>query len=297
VGRDWPSLAPRLAGLGLAAETVLTHAPGHATELAARAVADGHELVVVVGGDGTLCEAAAGLYRAGGGRLAMLPLGTGNDAARTLGVPLELEAAVGAALDGRRRAVDLIRVGDEVVVNAIGIGLTGDINRRAARLKKVRGIAAYLVTATISMVRFPTPVVRLETPDVVWQGPITLIAVHNGPTTGGGFRLTPGAEPDDGHLDVTLVPGLSVLGRPPRLLAAMAGRLGRMRGTVEVRAPWLELAFTDPLPAHLDGNQVLLEPPSARFEVLPGALTIQVAAEPCGTTSTAARSTTSGRGQ
>lgn len=274
LGREWPRLAARLGALGDPARVVYTEAPGHATELAAGAVAAGAERVVVAGGDGTLCEAAEGLHRAGRGSLGILPLGTGNDIARTFGLPLETAAAARVAADGHLRAVDLIRVGDRVVVNAIGVGLTGDINRRAAKVKWTRGIAAYLVTALVSLVRFEAPRVRLTTPQLEIEDEMTLLAVHNGPTTGGGFRLTPAAEPADGLLDAAFVAGIPLLGRVPRLLAAMRGTLGRLPGTTELQAPWLELEFEVPLPAHLDGNGVLLEPPRVRFEILPGALSL-----------------------
>jgi diacylglycerol kinase family enzyme len=103
-----------------------------------------------------------------------------------------------------------------------------------------------------------------------------ILAVHGGPTTGGGFALTPAAIPDDGLLDACLVEEVGPLGRLLRLAAAMQGKLGRKKGAHELQAPWLELHFAEPLPAHLDGNSVTLEPPNARFEVVPSALKVVV---------------------
>ncbi len=276
LGRQWPRTAARLAACGFPSEAVFTRAPGHATELAAAAAAEGVELVVVAGGDGTVCEAAEGIARGGGAALAILPLGTGNDAARTLGVPLELEAAARAALAGHTRAVDLIRVGDRLVLNAIGVGLTGDINDRAARIKWVRGIAVYLVTTVASLFSYRTQVVRLVADGRSYEGTMMILAVHGGPTTGGGFALTPSAVPDDGLLDVCLVPEVGVAGRLLRLVAAMRGTLGSKSGTVEFQSTSLRLHFSQPLPAHLDGNSVRLEPPLVRFEVVPRALRVVV---------------------
>jgi len=279
LGREWPQLEQKLAGWGLAAEAVLTEAPGHATQLAFAAATDGVERIVVAGGDGTLCEAVEGLHRAGHGELAILPLGTGNDGARTLGVPLDLEDAVHAAVNGRTRSVDLIRVGDRVVLNAIGVGLTGDINDRAASIKWVRGIAVYLVAAVWALFRYRMQEVRMVTDRQEYRGSMVILAVHGGPTTGGGFALTPAAVIDDGLLDACLVPEVGVAGRLARLIAAMKGTLGRKSGTLELQSPWLEFHFERPLPAHLDGNSVTLEPPMVRFEVLPGALKVVVPAE------------------
>jgi len=277
LGRQWESIDRRLTAIGLNGPRVATRAPGHAAELAARAVArDGIRTVVVAGGDGTLTEAVEGLVKAGTGRLAIVPLGTGNDAARTLGIPRTIEGAARVALDGTPRAVDVIRVGDRYVLNAIGIGLTADINRRAARIKYIRGIAVYLVTAIISMARFRTPPIRLITPNGEQSCTMTIIAIHNGPTTGGGFQLTPRAQPDDGRLDVCLVPGVGVLRRIPRLVAGMRGTLAAQEGTVELQAPWVELEHDEPLDVHLDGNQAVIEPPSTRFEIVRSAVEIMV---------------------
>jgi len=277
LGREWPRLERTLLDAGLEADTVFTERPWHAAELAEQAVQDGEELVAAAGGDGTVFETAMGLHRAGGGTLAILPLGTGNDAARTLGVPLRFEDAARVAMDGVVREVDLVRVGEYLVPNAIGIGLTADISERAARIKWIRGLVVYLVTAVVSMFRSSTPWVRITTQDgVFYDGAMIIIAVHNGPTSGGGFNLAPRAVPDDGLLDVTLVPGIGPLGRAPRLLAAMRGKLGEKKGTLEAQMPWLELEFQETLSMHVDGNQAKLEPPSARFEVLPNALKVRV---------------------
>jgi YegS/Rv2252/BmrU family lipid kinase len=279
VAREWSQRVSQVRSLGLDGEVVHTRAAGHATELASQAVAAG-ETVVAVGGDGTFCEVAEGMHRAGGGIVAFLPMGTGNDTARSLGIPVRFEQAVQVAAAGVPRAIDLIQVGERVVVNAIGVGLTGDINRRAARVKVVRGIAAYLATALVSLVRYRSPRVHLRWPEGSCRSSMSILAVHGGPTTGGGFCLTPAARLDDGRLDVCLVPGLAPPLRLARLVAALRGRLGQTRGTLELQAPELDLEFDEPLPAHLDGNQTLLMPPAVRFEVLPGALQVVAPCQP-----------------
>jgi YegS/Rv2252/BmrU family lipid kinase len=281
LGREWSHIEEILARWGLSAPVVFTESPWHATELVAAAVEEGVQRVVVAGGDGTVCEAAEGLYRAGGGELAILPLGTGNDGARTLGVPMDLEKAARVAVDGGARSFDLITIGDHAVLNAIGVGLTGDINDRAmgikaAKIPMLRGILVYLAAALASLFQYRMQKVRLVTEDRNYDGTMLILAVHGGPTTGGGFALTPAAVPDDGLLDACLVEEVGPLGRLLRLAAAMRGALGAKKGTHEVQAPWLELHFEEPLPAHLDGNSVTLDPPVARFEVVPGALKVVV---------------------
>jgi diacylglycerol kinase (ATP) len=276
LGREWPKLQRRLAAADLESEVVFTEAPGHATELASRVVAAGCQRVLVAGGDGTVCEAAEGMAGAENCELAVLPLGTGNDSARTLGIPTDLGRAARVAAAGVARSVDLIRVGDRMVLNAIGIGLTADINQRAAKIKVVRGIAVYLGTAAVSLFKFRAPLVRIVADGRIIDSTMTILAVHNGPTTGGGFALTPDAVPDDGLLDVTLVPDVPVTGRLRRLIGALRGTLHTMDGSIALQAKVLELHHDEPLAVHFDGNAGTLTGPVTRFEVMPRALKVVV---------------------
>ena len=277
LGREWPRLEKKLASNGLDPETIFTEAPYHAAELAAGIATNGGERILVAGGDGTVCEAAEGLAASGGRcELAILPLGTGNDGARTLGIPIDVDQAAWVAGGGVARSVDLIRVGDRMVLNAIGIGLTADINHRAARIKWVRGIAVYLGTAAVSLIKFRAPQIRIVADGRVIDSTMTILAVHNGPTTGGGFALTPDAVPDDGLLDATLVPDVPVAGRIQRLVGALRGTLHTMDGSIALQARTLELHHDEPLAVHFDGNQGRLEGPVTRFEVVPKALKVVV---------------------
>ena len=273
LGREWRTIAQRL---GSDASVVMTEAPGHATRLAEEAVRAGVDRVVVAGGDGTVCEAAAGLLRAGGGSLGILPLGTGNDAARSLGIPRDLDRALEVAHGDVVERADVMWVDGHPVLNAIGVGLVGDINRRAARIKHVRGMAAYLVAAVASMVRYASPRVRVSSENGGWDGAITMMAIHNGPTTGGGFSLTPAASPWDGLLDLCLVPAVPIYGRPTRLVGAMLDRLDRWGDTFMLQSRFLEIEHDVPLVAHLDGNDHELSPPRSRFEIEPAALAVAV---------------------
>ena len=274
LGKNWPRLRRRLQAAGFDPPLVFTEAPGHATALAADAVRRGETLVVAAGGDGTICEVVQGLRDAGGGTLGILPLGTGNDAARTFGLPLRLEAAAQAILDGRTRTVDMILAGDRVVLNAIGVGLLGAINVNAASIKLVRGIAAYLGAAAGTLFRYRCPEIALTNGTFSYHGAMTILAVHNGVTTGGGFPLTPAAVPDDGALDACLVEGTGVPARLSRLVAGVRGTLGKQPGSHELRFTRLELGTQVSLPCHFDGNPSSIEPPGITFSVLPGAQTV-----------------------
>lgn len=274
LGREWPGIRDRLHALGLQFEEVTTRAPGHATDLAGAAVRHGERLVVAAGGDGTICEVVQGLHAAGGATLGILPFGTGNDAAHAVGVPRQLDAAAAALRSGSRRRIDLMRINGSVVVNAAGVGLLGTINARAAGMKVVRGIFAYLAAAVVGVLRAPCPEVEVEADGFRYSGPMTILALHNGPTTGGGFRLAPAAETDDGVLDACLVGRVSIPGRFVRLAAALRGRLGQQKRSHELRFRRLVLRASQPLDCHLDGNRTVIAPPGLVVEVLPAALEV-----------------------
>ncbi|MBV8479406.1 MAG: acylglycerol kinase family protein, partial [Actinobacteria bacterium] len=110
-GKRWPELAHRASVLGLDGETLLSERPGQLIELAEQAARGGAELVVAVGGDGTLNETVNGLVRAGGdAQLATIPLGTGMDFVRTYGIPTRFDDAVRTALGHATRAIAVGRV-------------------------------------------------------------------------------------------------------------------------------------------------------------------------------------------
>src|SRR2546429_9500413 len=105
-GRRWPEIANRAAAVGLSGDALLSERPGQLTELARRAADDGAELLVAVGGDGTVHEVVNGIAGRTDVELAILPRGTGRDFVRTYAIPHRLDAALRHAPDGRIRPVD-----------------------------------------------------------------------------------------------------------------------------------------------------------------------------------------------
>ena len=138
-------------------------------------------------------------------------------------------------------------------------------------IKFVRGIAAYLVAAAGTLFRYECPDVAVSGGSSDYRGRMTILAVHNGVTTGGGFRLTPAARPDDGRLDALLVEATGVPVRLARLVAAIRGTLPRKPGSHELSFTTLRLDTSVALPCHFDGNPGSIEPPGMTFEVLPAA--------------------------
>lgn len=283
--RRYPCVVDDLMALP-GAELRRTRGPGHAGELAAEAARQGRPAVVVAGGDGTVQEAVNGLVPPNGSvpdtALGLVPLGTGNDLARTLGVPLDPHDALEPLARGRIRRIDLVRARcgalERHVVNfAIG-GFAGDIADRATpEMRRRWGGLVYLRAALAGL-----PALRRHRTRLIVDGepmaPVELLAVvvANGRHLGHGIRVAPRAEVDDGRLDLVAVRG-DVPARVPLTIGRLlAGRHLEAPGVVWRRGRTVEIRAEDAMPFNADGQP--LGPGPASFRVLPGALRVVVPA-------------------
>jgi len=165
--------------------------------------------VVVAGGDGSLHAVVAALHRRNelqDSVVGLVPLGTGNDFARGVGIPLDPEEAARVIVKGDLHRVDLIvDCLGEVVVNNVHIGVGAQASHNAKNLKKVLGRAGYVLGALKAAVKPPFVRLRIEVDDHVvadFAHPILMVAIGNGSRVGGGAEITPEADPKDGKLDV-----------------------------------------------------------------------------------------------
>ncbi|WP_395690590.1 diacylglycerol/lipid kinase family protein [Nocardioides sp.] len=189
-------------------EVAATSNPGELDGVLHRA---GSRRIVVAGGDGSLHAVLSALHRRRQLErtvLGLLPLGTGNDFARGVDVPLDPEEAARVVLDGTPRPMDLVvdEVG-EIVVNSVHVGAGAEASRRGASLKERFGKIAYPVGALLTAVDPAVVRVRVEIDGEVvcdLDRPVLMVAVGNGPSVGGGTHLTPEADPEDGQVDVLI---------------------------------------------------------------------------------------------
>lgn len=256
-----------------------TQAPGHAVELARRAVAGGWDAVVAAGGDGTVHEVANGLVReAGDGPtvpMGIVPVGSGNDFAKLVGAPLDPAAATRHVLAAVPRRVDVGRVGERFFTNGVGIGLDARVGIEAAKVRRLRGIAIYLWALARVLPGFRPPRIRVELDGVeVADRPLTLVTVANGGCHGGGFWICPGARIDDGSLDVCVADALRIPGILNLLPRVMRGSHVGRPGVHMHHARRIRITSPDPLPVHADGEVLAEAAHELEIEVLPGKLTV-----------------------
>ncbi len=252
-------------------ELFFTQRPGSAKELLATQ-AKQYSCVIALGGDGVIHEVANGLMACEGGcrTLGIIPAGSGNDYARTLGMSERVEKAVEQLMQKRLQVVDLGCVNGEYFTQTLSFGLDaaialGTMERRKKTGK--HGTMLYLEEGLHQLRHMQMYPYELELRDeqgalsCACKGDGLLLAVQNGPTYGGGFLITPSASPSDGLLDLCLVNG------PVGALHATAVFL-RAKNGVHVNSPIVEfhrassltLNFTEAAPpCQVDG-----EPLSAR---------------------------------
>lgn len=184
----------------------LTERPGHATELARAAAAQGYARIAALGGDGTLSEVVNGVAGSGAA-LAVVPAGTGNDFVRWAGIPAEPMAAARLALAGSARPIDLgeIRAAGRSMyfINVAGFGFDAEVARAVnAYPKYLGGTVPYVLGILKTLWRYrPTPV-RLTMDGRVLERKVLLAAVANCKSYGGGMLIAPDAAENDGWFDV-----------------------------------------------------------------------------------------------
>lgn len=267
-------------------ETVLTQRPGHAVDLAARLAQD-VRTVVVLGGDGVVHEVANGLMarpRTERPAMAVLPAGSGNDYAATLGMSMKLGTATRQILNGQRVLADVGECNGSYYVETLSFGLDAAIALSTVDLRRETqstGTVLYARAGIDQLLHHRDPLAYHmhlegadeEREDIDLEGEAFLFAVQIGPTYGGHFRICPRARIDDGRFDICLV-------HPPFSAAQAVGIFARAKNGWHVRdrrvemhtAEGVSIRFDRQPPAQMDGERLV----GSEFRIVmhPGAIDV-----------------------
>jgi len=228
---------------------------GHATTLAAEAVKDKIDLVVCVGGDGTVNETAQAL-KGSETSLAIVPTGSGNGLARHLRIPMNYKRAIGLINDGKKFAI-------------AGVGFDALVAHRFAALK-VRGLQSYIKTVIRSISDFE----EMKFTDVSGQQQKAwLMCIANSSQFGNNARIAPAAQVNDGMLDVVMIKRPSVLKMIPFAVKMFNGKLETSNSYRCIRVKKYSVDFEKEQPMHIDGEPAGMAS-SVEVQLIPQSLNI-----------------------
>lgn len=278
----WNRVAQRLRGAGFSFEEALSSGPGDATRRTTE-MGPSFDLVVAVGGDGTAFDVINGLKNAGKPECAfgILPFGTGNDSAKSIGITNE-EDGWRMLTAGRSRLIDLVQIqcrsrGSSITQYAMlfaSVGISAELLKRTtSRVKALCGQRlAYGAGLLLSLPGYRSRTMKITCDGQIVEKPFILACVSNGETFGGGIRIAPGAVLDDGKFNVNLINGLGLFEALRHLRMLYEGRHTTHPKVRYTTATELSVETQEPMDIAADGDLIGETP--ARFQIAPRALTI-----------------------
>jgi len=281
VARDLRSITQEHGGV----EWSGTVYPGHAIELAKSS--EGYDLVIAMGGDGTVHEVMNGLMQIPQDKrpaLGVVPVGTGNDFGYAIKASKTPAIALKQAMDGEPSSIDigiLTDVNGRKVFfdNSVGMGFGAIVSIRAHQLPLLRGFLAYIVATLQSIILDFTPItMQIETDTEKWEQKVAYLEVCNGQRIGGGYLASPDAKIEDGILNYVIVANTS---RPMMIFRilpeVMKGTHGRLKPIKMGTCKKFTIHADRPLYIHTDG-EIFTGPGTdlrgVSFEILPNALAV-----------------------
>ncbi len=282
VARDLRSLTEQHGGVDWSG----TVYPGHAIELARQAGQQGYELVIAMGGDGTVHEVVNGLMQIPEDQrpvLGVVPVGSGNDFAHGINASTIPSKALNCALDGKVSTVDLGLMTDEhgrreYFDNTLGIGFGAIVTIRSHQLPVLRGFLMYLTAVIQTIILNHNAMhMQMQTDEETWEQNVIYLVICNGPREGGGFLIAPEAKIDDGILHYAMITNVS---RPMMFRIVpevMKGTHARFKQVKMGTCKKFSLRANRPLYIHADG-EIFTGPGTnlraVTIEVLPNALKV-----------------------
>ena len=287
-GTRRPALEAALSAAQIDYTLVATHARGGATELAWQGVERGAELIVAVGGDGTLNEVVNGIKgaEAACGRrvpLGIVPIGTGSDFVKTLEHD-ESNDLAGAIRRISERTVQTVDLGRVTVVNqqpryflnGLGMGLDAQIAVEAAQITQVKGMAVYFLAIFRALSKYKAGQMNITYDGQRLKRRLLFASVANGRYQGGGFYLTPSALLDDGELDFCFVDKLRLDEIVRHLPKVLEGTHTQLKQVTMGRVRTLTVESSLPIPVATDGEVLATDAREVQVDVAPAALDILI---------------------
>jgi len=263
-------VAQRLGAQGASVDVLQARDAQDALDLARKAVADGVDTLATLGGDGMIHLAVQAVANTGTA-LGVVPMGTGNDFARSLGLPDDPLAAADRVADGVRRTIDAARSGERYFATVMAAGFDAAVNERANGMRWPHGDLRYTIAAVAVLGSWKALPYTFEIDGEERQVEAMLVCIANTDSYGGGLRVPWGALPDDGLLDVIVIRPTSKLEFLRVLPQTRAGKHVNHPAFERIRARRVTVAAPG-ITAYADGEP--FGPLPLTVECVPGGLTV-----------------------
>ncbi len=264
---------------GEIAEILYTREPGDEERLAHLALQKGASVLVAVGGDGTCSGIANAVLRAGGNcRLAVVPSGTGDDFAKTLGVEKQTpQQLAGLISRGSATEIDVGLADSRYFLNSCGFGFDASVLEATQRVRFLKGDAIYIYSALRQLLTYRGIRVSVDSEANAYARKMLMVTVSNGRFLGGAFRIAPVASVLDGELDVGFFGDTGVIGRIRIFAGAFRGTHLGLPSVETSRARSMALRFSESPAMEIDGELRQATSRTVRIECVPKALAVVAA--------------------
>jgi len=233
------------------ATIVFTHGVSHASEVAAEAI-DKYDIIVAVGGDGTVNEIASALVGSNA-VLGILPFGSGNGLSRFLGIPMNIEKAIANLNTGNIAVIDSAQANGKAFFNMAGMGFDAHISEAFSHGEK-RGFITYVKTSLQEVIKYKSQTYNIEIDDAVYNRKAFMLSFANSSQYGNNAHVSPQASVQDGLLDVCVIKPFPLY-RFPEMCIRMFTKTANKSSFVEIiRGKHIIVKRDNPAPMHLDGE-------------------------------------------
>lgn len=256
-------------------ELSYTSEPHEAIETARKAAESGYNVIVAVGGDGTVNEILNGIVGTNA-VLAAVHGGKGNDFAMAVNMPRDINDACRILLQAETRQIDLGKVLDRYFINSVGVGIDATVALRVNRgIKPFKGVAAYVYAFFEQLISYQPVEMEID----LGEGNIScrpyLVAVGIGQTYGGGMKILPDAVQDDGLFDICVFDHMSRISLAYHFPKVFSGKHIYLKQAEVYRAPEVKLTLSKECPLHMEGE--ILFGDLMHFTLIPRGMTVLTA--------------------
>ena len=245
---------------GCEVEYSYTNHPGHATELASEAANQGFNLVVAVGGDGTMNEVAQGLI-GNSTPMGIIPIGSGNGLARDLGIPMDMMKSARLLVESKIQQIDVCSVNKQRFLCTSGIGFDAQVADKMGK-SSTRGFLRYIQLTIQESIAFKPFKIKMKVNDFLIEKPVFLVTFANARQFGNNAYIAPFASISDGLIDVIVVNPFNKIWLPVFGIGLFLGIIPKLPFVDCYKAKQIELEYADTPFFHFDGEPGKLKIPA-----------------------------------